>query len=183
MSPRQIANKAYTLACKKLDRDDRRRRPQYHIRERVLLYNTMNKAEDVLNKRTPRTNRRVMAAEDEDDVLAFENKNQQQEQQAQQQPHHHHHEVSPLCKSAAEEEEQEEVSVSEAATPASSSDALVVSSPPIVASSYKQQVSSSDQTNIPTLKVDSSIISLDCRLIVGHGLHGPSLTATTTAII
>ncbi|KAL0079896.1 hypothetical protein J3Q64DRAFT_1751673 [Phycomyces blakesleeanus] len=66
MSPRQVANKAYSLACKKLDRDDRRSRPRYNIRERLLLCNTINKAEDVLNKRTQRFNRRVLSIEDED---------------------------------------------------------------------------------------------------------------------
>lgn len=68
LSPRQIANKALTLAVKKLDKDDKRRRPQYSVRERLLLSNTMTRAEDLLNKRTARTNRRVMIAED-DDVL------------------------------------------------------------------------------------------------------------------
>ncbi|KAG1451322.1 hypothetical protein G6F56_008115 [Rhizopus delemar] len=51
LSPRQIANKAYTLAVKKLDRDDKRKRPQYSVRERLLLSHTMAKAEDVLNKK------------------------------------------------------------------------------------------------------------------------------------
>lgn len=51
LSPRQIANKAYTLAIKKLDRDDKRKKPQYSVRERLLLSNTMAKAEDVLNKK------------------------------------------------------------------------------------------------------------------------------------
>lgn len=69
LSPRQVANKAYTLAIKKLDRDDKRRRPQYTVRERLLLSNTMAKAEDVLNKRTPRFNRRVLACEVDDDIL------------------------------------------------------------------------------------------------------------------
>jgi hypothetical protein len=69
LSPRQVANKAYTLAIKKLDRDDKRCRPQYTVRERLLLSNTMAKAEDVLNKRTPRFNRRVLACETDDDIL------------------------------------------------------------------------------------------------------------------
>ena len=68
LSPRQVANKAYSLAIKKLDKDDQRRRPHYSVRERLLLSNTMAKAEDVLNKRTPRTNRRALLFED-DDVL------------------------------------------------------------------------------------------------------------------
>ncbi|KAL9560144.1 hypothetical protein PS6_000351 [Mucor atramentarius] len=68
LSPRQVANKAYSLAIKKLDRDDKRRRPHYTVRERLLLSNTMTKAEDVLNKRTPRSNRRVLASEFDDDL-------------------------------------------------------------------------------------------------------------------
>ncbi|KAF7725820.1 hypothetical protein EC973_009243 [Apophysomyces ossiformis] len=70
MSPRQVANKAYKLACTKLDRDEKRRRPQYTIRERVLLFNTIVKAEDVLSKRTQRFNRRVLAFEQDDDVVS-----------------------------------------------------------------------------------------------------------------
>ncbi|KAI8079007.1 uncharacterized protein B0P05DRAFT_542025 [Gilbertella persicaria] len=70
MSPRQIANKAYSLAIKKLDKDEKRRRPQYSIREKLLLSNTMAKAESVLNKQLPRSNRRVLAFEQDDDVLA-----------------------------------------------------------------------------------------------------------------
>ena len=68
LSPRQVANKAYSLAIKKLDRDDKIRRPHYTVRERLLLSNTMTKAEDLLNKRTPRSNRRVLASEFDDDV-------------------------------------------------------------------------------------------------------------------
>lgn len=67
LSPRQIANKAYTLGCKKLDRDDKRSHQKYHLRERLLLYSTISRAEEVLNTRTRRTNRRVMAAEDEEE--------------------------------------------------------------------------------------------------------------------
>lgn len=70
LSPRQIANKAYSLAIKKLDKDDKRRRPQYTVRERLLLSNTMTRAEDLLNKRTSRLNRRVMAVEHEDEVVS-----------------------------------------------------------------------------------------------------------------
>ncbi|KAL9551910.1 hypothetical protein MBANPS3_004047 [Mucor bainieri] len=69
LSPRQVANKAYSLAIKKLDRDDKRRRPHYTVRERLLLSNTMTKAEDLLNKRTPRSNRRVLASEFDDDLI------------------------------------------------------------------------------------------------------------------
>ncbi|KAI8380820.1 hypothetical protein BD560DRAFT_432010 [Blakeslea trispora] len=50
MSPRQTANKAYSLGLKKLDKDEKRRRPQYSIREKLLLSNTLVKAEQLLNK-------------------------------------------------------------------------------------------------------------------------------------
>jgi hypothetical protein len=104
LSPRQIANKAYTLGCKKLDRDDKRSKQKYHVRERLLICNTITKAEEVLNSRTRRTNRRVMAAEDEEEHSSDEfsiklNHNN----------HHEHH--SPLRASAdSEDEEQEEKS-------------------------------------------------------------------------
>ncbi|KAI7849096.1 hypothetical protein BDC45DRAFT_521543 [Circinella umbellata] len=65
LSPRQLANKTITLGYKKLDRDSKRQRPQYNFRIHVLINNTIAKAENVLNKRTQRTNRRVMAAEEE----------------------------------------------------------------------------------------------------------------------
>lgn len=72
LSPRQVANKAYSLAIKKLDRDDKRSRPQYNVRERLLLCNTLCKAEQFLQKRTARTNRRVMAFEDDDVISPLE---------------------------------------------------------------------------------------------------------------
>ncbi|OBZ84260.1 hypothetical protein A0J61_07686 [Choanephora cucurbitarum] len=50
MSPRQTANKAYTLTIKKLDKDEKRCRPHYSIREKLLLSNTLAKAEQILNK-------------------------------------------------------------------------------------------------------------------------------------
>lgn len=87
LSPRQVANKAYSLAIKKLDRDDKRSRPRYNVRERLLLCHTLTHAEQFLQKRTARTNRRVMAFEEDDD--AFDNAlivEQQQQQQEQQQP-------------------------------------------------------------------------------------------------
>ncbi|KAI9313304.1 hypothetical protein BX666DRAFT_1880637 [Dichotomocladium elegans] len=71
MSPRQIANKVFTLGCKKLDRDSRRSKPLYDTRIRVLINNQIQKAEEALNKRTRRTNRRVMAAEEDDIDLAL----------------------------------------------------------------------------------------------------------------
>ncbi|KAI9321695.1 hypothetical protein BX666DRAFT_1904755 [Dichotomocladium elegans] len=94
LSPRQIASKAQSLASKKLDRDEKRRRPQYHMRERVLLCNTMTEADAFLNKRTCRTNRRVLASE-EDDVVGFDKPTYHHNNQ------HHpciHH--SPLCDNA-----------------------------------------------------------------------------------
>ncbi|KAI8339672.1 hypothetical protein BC941DRAFT_421142 [Chlamydoabsidia padenii] len=48
-SPRQIANKAYTLATKKINFDDRRKKPHYHLRERLMIQHTMKKAKRVLN--------------------------------------------------------------------------------------------------------------------------------------
>ncbi|KAG1112512.1 hypothetical protein G6F42_014721 [Rhizopus arrhizus] len=102
LSPRQIANKAYSLGCKKLDRDDKRSKQQYHVRERLLLCNTISKAEEMLNARTRRTNRRVMSAEDDEE----ENYNNS----SQMKPHHHsnseHH--SPLRNSSDDLEEEEE---------------------------------------------------------------------------
>ncbi|KAI9489323.1 hypothetical protein BDB00DRAFT_941736 [Zychaea mexicana] len=102
MSPRQMATKAFSLACKKLDRDEKRRRPSYHIRERVLLYNTMNKADSVLNKRQTRTNRRVMAAED--DEVGYDDPPQSNHHHQHYPPHHH----SPLAHSNMDDEEDEE---------------------------------------------------------------------------
>ncbi|KAI8376789.1 hypothetical protein BD560DRAFT_391499 [Blakeslea trispora] len=98
LSPRQIANKAYTLGCKKLDRDDKRSKQKYHVRERLLLCNTIAKAEEVLNTRTRRTNRRVMAAEDDEDSsdeFSLKPINHSSE----------HH--SPLRSSTEEEDEEE----------------------------------------------------------------------------
>lgn len=101
LSPRQIANKAYTLGCKKLDRDEKRSKQKYHVRERLLINNTISKAEEVLNTRTRRTNRRVMAAEDEDedssDEFSIKKSNNQ--------PHHH---VSPLKNMNSDDEEEED---------------------------------------------------------------------------
>ncbi|CAO3585764.1 unnamed protein product [Absidia cylindrospora] len=72
LSPRQIATKACNVAIKKLDRDDKRSRPQYNVRERLLLCNTLSNAEKFLQKRTPRTNRRVMAFEEDDTTSPIE---------------------------------------------------------------------------------------------------------------
>lgn len=97
LSPRQIANKAYSLGCKKLDRDDKQSKQKYHVRERLLLCNTIAKAEEVLNARTRRTNRRVMAAEEEEaDEFSAKHVPINKE----------HH--SPLRSSATESEEEQE---------------------------------------------------------------------------
>ncbi|ORY98846.1 hypothetical protein BCR43DRAFT_488272 [Syncephalastrum racemosum] len=106
MSPRQVATKAYTLACKKLDKDDHRRRPHYHVRERVLLNNTMNKAEDVLNKRNPRFNRRVLAAEDDEHEYDLN----PQESVAHDYFHHHqnNHHDSPLHELVSDDEDDDD---------------------------------------------------------------------------
>ncbi|KAI7882832.1 hypothetical protein K492DRAFT_175899 [Lichtheimia hyalospora FSU 10163] len=104
LSPRQVASKAHSLACKKLDRDDRRRRPQYHMRERVLLYNTMSSADTYLNKRTARSNRRVLAAE-EDDLVGYDEQPQNHHHNNQHHPPHHH---SPLCDNPMTDDDDEE---------------------------------------------------------------------------
>lgn len=67
LSPRQMANKAHSLAIKKLDKDDKRKRPQYSIRERLLLSKTMSKAEEVLNKKP--TMYRSAVSFDDDDIM------------------------------------------------------------------------------------------------------------------
>lgn len=100
LSPRQIANKAYTLGCKKLDRDDKRSKQKYDVRERLLLCNTIAKAEEVLNARTRRTNRRVMAAEDEEEHSSDEFSIKPQ--------HNHHDHRSPLRASAADSEDEDD---------------------------------------------------------------------------
>ncbi|KAI8997498.1 hypothetical protein BDB01DRAFT_771326 [Pilobolus umbonatus] len=94
LSPRQIANKAYTLGNKKLDRDDRSSKQKYHMRERLLLYVTIAKAEEVLNSRTRRTNRRVMSAEEEEEGYI--------DQFIQKQQTHTNEHHSPLRSSASE---------------------------------------------------------------------------------
>ncbi|KAI9282257.1 hypothetical protein BY458DRAFT_497643 [Sporodiniella umbellata] len=95
LSPRQIANKAYTLGCKKLEKDDKRNHPKYQLRERVLLGNTISKAEESLNAKTKRHNRRVVSAEDEDDHDEFSHK---------QNTHH----TTPIHSRLREEDHEEE---------------------------------------------------------------------------
>lgn len=47
-SPRQIASRAYNLATKKINNDDRRKRHVYHMRERLLIQKTMVTAKFLL---------------------------------------------------------------------------------------------------------------------------------------
>ncbi|KAI8985042.1 hypothetical protein BDB01DRAFT_788711 [Pilobolus umbonatus] len=68
LSPRQVANRAYSLAFKKLDRDEKRRKPQYSVRERLLLSYTINRAEDLLNKHSPRS-RKILNVDHDGDIL------------------------------------------------------------------------------------------------------------------
>ncbi|CAO3646172.1 unnamed protein product [Cunninghamella echinulata] len=49
LSPRQIANKAISLATKKLNQDEIRQKPKYHVRERLLLQHTMQRATHLLS--------------------------------------------------------------------------------------------------------------------------------------
>ncbi|CAO3583710.1 unnamed protein product [Absidia cylindrospora] len=122
LSPRQVANKAYSLAIKKLDRDDKRNRPQYNVRERLLLCNTLCKAEQFLQKRTARSNRRVMAFEDDDmtspveDVMTTSSTSTTEvspsassdirDSPMEQQYIEHHH--SPLCHIEETDDEEED---------------------------------------------------------------------------
>ncbi|KAI8880974.1 hypothetical protein K501DRAFT_286625 [Backusella circina FSU 941] len=115
LSPRQVANKAYSLGCKKLDRDGKRSKQRYHVRERLLLCNTIAKAEDVLNSRTRRLNRRVMSAEDDEEDSSDEFTMKHQE--------HHHEHHSPLASKQQEEEEEDEEEGTEM-NPSSSSSSL-----------------------------------------------------------
>lgn len=200
MSPRQMASKAYSLACKKLERDEKRHRPHYTVRERLLLYNTMNKAEEVLNKRSARTNRRVLAAEDDDDVMAFEQKKDTHENSTHHHHHQHHHEVSPLCSQQQadedgdndehrQEQEQEEMPAllttsmaqrpqtslqCSGSTTASSHNIPRMQSSPgnSLPANIPPQSSIASSTNSPV--VDSS---LQCRVIIGHHHVNPMTAA------
>jgi hypothetical protein len=102
LSPRQIANKAYSLGCKKLERDDKRTKQQYHVRERLLIFNTIAKAEEVLSSRTRRTNRRVMNAEDNEEEALKEITERIQHGRTQSDTR------SPLRSATSDDEEQEE---------------------------------------------------------------------------
>ncbi|KAI8642525.1 hypothetical protein BD408DRAFT_416374 [Parasitella parasitica] len=164
LSPRQIANKAYSLGCKKLDRDDKRSKQRYHVRERLLLCNTISKAEEVLNARTRRTNRRVMSAEDDEE----ENYNNSSHMK----PHHHsnseHH--SPLRNSSddLEEQEQDQEPIDQQHIPSSPS-----STASSLTTSCTSSISSSTPTSTPTLSnntpnsSNSNILPLrDCRITI-----------------
>ncbi|CAO3703814.1 unnamed protein product [Rhizopus stolonifer] len=103
LSPRQIANKAYTLGCKKLDRDDKRSHQKYHLRERVLLYSTIAKAEEALNAKTKRNNRRVVSAEDDGD---------EHDEFSVKQSNHHTMPIQSRLREHQEEEEEEDIPAS-----------------------------------------------------------------------
>ncbi|KAI8140287.1 hypothetical protein BJV82DRAFT_581268 [Fennellomyces sp. T-0311] len=151
MSPRQVASKAYSLACKKLDRDERRRRPSYDVRERVLLYNTMNKADNVLNKPKARTNRRVLAAED--DEVGYDDPPQCNQHHQHYPPHHH----SPLALvSMTDEEDQPEDQEIQASLPQSQQSPVTTVSPP-----PQPEVSSSQPT---PMAIEPSIPSEEVSL-------------------
>lgn len=148
LSPRQVANKAYSLGCKKLDRDDKRSKQRYHVRERLLLCNTIAKAEEVLNARTRRTNRRVMAAEDEEenssDEFCLKHVVNNKENH------------SPL-RSSAKEEEEEEIEEKEAIP-------ITIN----IKSSTTLPTSSASSTTSPSLSnttsLSSPILPRDCRI-------------------
>ncbi|KAG2226108.1 hypothetical protein INT45_011725 [Circinella minor] len=211
MSPRQVASKAHSLACKKLDRDEKRRRPSYHIRERVLLQNTMNKADAVLNKRQARTNRRVLAAED--DEVGYDDPPQQQHQQHY--PPHHH---SPLAISNMEEDdelqqEQEEPITIHSQPLKEEQPQLMVCTPPSPPLSASTSLSTSSSslslasvtnhaqapllpTSIPisppttpplssssgSTSIPIDLPTLDCRILVTHHLQN-KFTCAAPAII
>ncbi|KAG0165289.1 hypothetical protein DFQ28_009699 [Apophysomyces sp. BC1034] len=150
MSPRQVANKAYKLACTKLDRDEKRRRPQYTIRERVLLFNTITKAEDVLSKRAQRFNRRVLSSEQEDDSLPLS-------------------EPKPSL-TQTEEKVQEQDTLIQAPQ-----QAPIISTPllPPVVVVVKSVKSNDLRPQIP----DSTLLPRDCRPIMTHNLLSTPMTA------
>ncbi|KAI8886893.1 hypothetical protein K501DRAFT_283614 [Backusella circina FSU 941] len=172
LSPRQVANKAYTLATKKLDKDDKRRRPQYSIRERLLLSNTMTKAEEFLNKRNARiTNCRGLGCEVDDDVLILTPPPA---------PHTSRARTSLAQSSASETEEVKQVST-ENPTPTTQkteNDSLLLLSE----KQDPNQVTVSlviAAAAAYTLAEKPSIVSRDCRLImVPPVLHAMAPLAT-----
>ncbi|CAO3583801.1 unnamed protein product [Absidia cylindrospora] len=84
-SPRQIAKKAYSTASKKISIDDRRKRQHYHMRERLLIQNTMVKAEMVLNNESSKlSNSKVVLSYHFDNIKT--------------QPRHHYPPPPPLSK-------------------------------------------------------------------------------------
>ncbi|KAI9354683.1 hypothetical protein BD770DRAFT_391998 [Pilaira anomala] len=158
LSPRQVANKAYSLGCKKLDRDDKRSKQRYHVRERLLLCNTIAKAEEVLNARTRRTNRRVMAAEDEEenssDEFCLKHVVNNKENH------------SPLRSSAKEEEEEGEKEAIPITINIKSSTTLSTSS------------ASAATTTTPSLSLSSPILPRDCRIALTEKTNVNSPIAT-----
>ncbi|KAF7722309.1 hypothetical protein EC973_003460 [Apophysomyces ossiformis] len=158
LSPRQIANKAITLGCKKLDRDDKRSRPRYDVRERLLLCNTIAKAEELLNKRTRRTNRRVMAAEDEEGEDSFnESKNHQ--------PHSYHSQEShsPLRSSADDDGYNDSDNSNDRTNPKDDKALPSIPSPP---------PSSLQQPPCPaSFPLPESMLPRDCRRIVSDNVR------------
>ncbi|KAI8885576.1 hypothetical protein K501DRAFT_284263 [Backusella circina FSU 941] len=140
LSPRQIANKAYTLGCKKLERDDKRSKQNYHVRERLLLFNTIAKAEEVLNSRTRRTNRRVMNAEDNEEDALKEISERIQTSRTQ------NDNRSPLRSSASEEDDEEEEAKRE----------------------REREEEEEGKEGESILKSNSSLLPRDCRVTVNH---------------
>ena len=167
LSPRQIANKAYSLGCKKLDRDDKRSKQRYHMRERLLLVNTIAKAEEVLKARTRRTNRRVMAAEDEEEHSTDEFSKK----------HHvnnkEHH--SPLRSSASEEEEEEQEKESQ--IPNNNNSSHHITSSTTTSSTHTNHTSLSSTTTSSTL-----LPPRDCRVTITNNSKTINAPIATTII-
>ncbi|KAI8074841.1 hypothetical protein BC940DRAFT_178 [Gongronella butleri] len=170
-SPRQIALKTFSLGCKKLDRDDRRSRPQYNVRERLLLCNMINQAEEVLNKRARRTNRRVMEAEDDDshfdaNLHTGTAEHVKHFQEHQKYLHEEHH--SPLRDSeiADDEEEDDETAIDNPPNDTTSSSA------PSTRPTTPVLSTSSSSTSLSDSYMDSSVLP-DCRRMVKHSPPSP----------
>ncbi|KAI8370402.1 uncharacterized protein BYT42DRAFT_582269 [Radiomyces spectabilis] len=182
MSPRQIANKAHTLAYKKLDRDEKRSHPRYTIRERLLLWNTISEAEALLNKRTYRANRRVLAAEDDEPGAVPEPQSIH--------PYHHyepeHH--SPLRSSETTDMETDEIIEPEkepstivSTTPSTPEEPTLPKpiQPLLSTPSVFVAAKPSSDVNLPFFLLDSasSILPRDCRLIMTHTIAAPHIAA------
>jgi hypothetical protein len=144
LSPRQIANKAYSLGCKKLERDDKRTKQQYHVRERLLIFNTIARAEEVLSSRTRRTNRRVMNAEENEEEALKEITERIQHGRTQSDSR------SPLRSTTSDDEEEEEQEEQE---------------------ETKKRKQREEQEGESVLKSNSSLLPRDCRVTVSHQHH------------